>query len=296
MQALIFGEILWDIIEGKKYLGGAPFNFAAHCIKCGMQSSIISNVGKDELGQEVLKAVKQLGVNSTYLGVLPDYPTGTVDVFLTNGQPDYTIHEEVAYDFITSVPIEELRKSQFDIFYFGSLIQRSEISRTSLREILENITFEHVFYDINIRRSFYSKGIIEYSLRHCTIFKINDEETTIVSKLLYGMLLPLETFAFKIALDFNIPTIIITAGENGCYILADGRITHVPSKKVDVQDAVGAGDSFSAAFMGIFTATKNPILSAQIANKIGGYVATQRGAIPEYSEEIKGLFKRPISK
>lgn len=289
MHVLAFGEILWDIIEGQYHLGGAPFNFAAHCIKCGHQASIVSAVGDDELGKNAIQQAIKLGANVTHLNTLPNKRTGTVDVFLNKGQPDYTIHENVAFDFIPAPKISA--QEPIDVFYFGSLAQRNPTSQNTLKGILEARDFKHVFYDINLRKEFYSREIVEYSLMHCTVFKVNDLEADIISKLLYSTVLPLEEFTKKITADFNIPVIIVTAAEKGCYVYHKNILTHVEGSKIEVVDAVGAGDSFSAAFMSVYTSTGNPLKAAVIANKVGAFVATQRGAIPPYSKEVEAIVK-----
>lgn len=289
MNVLAFGEILWDIIEGQHHLGGAPFNFAAHCIKCGHQASIVSAVGDDELGRNAIQQAIKLGANVTHLSTLPDKRTGTVDVFLYNGQPDYTIHENVAFDFIPAPKISA--QEPIDVFYFGSLAQRSPTSQKTLRGMLEEREFNHVFYDINLRKEFYSREIVEYSLAHSTVFKVNDSEAEIISKLLYSSILPLEEFTKKVAADFNIQVIIVTAAEKGCYVYHKNNLTHFAGSKIEVVDAVGAGDSFSAAFMSVYTITRDPLKAASIANQVGAFVATQRGAIPQYSKEIEAIVR-----
>jgi len=289
MKVLAFGEILWDIIEGEYHLGGAPFNFAAHVVKCGGASTIISAVGTDRLGKQAIDEAKALGVDVSLIATIPDKPTGTVDVFLANGQPDYTIHEGVAFDVIPMPAGHEIKSGGYDVFYFGSLAQRSTTSKKSLQWIFDHVKFRHVFYDINLRKDFYSKEIVENSLHHCSIFKINDTESKAIAKLFYGKELTLEEFARKIVADYKVEVIIITAAEKGCYLLKDNHFFHMPGEVVKVVDAVGAGDSFSAAFMKAYDKTGNVSVASAIANKVGAYVASSRGAIPPYSEEIKKL-------
>ena len=281
MNVLAFGEILWDIIEGEHHLGGAPFNFAAHVVKCGGRASILSAVGKDVLGERALGRAQELGVDVSMVSQL-DLPTGTVDVFLQEGQPDYTIHEGVAFDRIPPPAAGLINAGKFDVFYFGTLAQRDEVSKTTLTGLLEQNRFDYIFYDINLRKQFYSRAIIESSLRHANIFKINDHEAETVSGLFYGSVLPMEEFCRRLAADFNLLIIIITAAEKGCYLWFDGSLHHVPGKKVVVADAVGAGDSFSAAFLTVLLRKGVILEAAGVANQVGGFVASQRGAIPDY--------------
>src|SRR5689334_16052733 len=123
LSVLAFGEILWDIIDGQKYLGGAPLNFSAHVVKCGGRAAIISAVGKDNLGEKAIQSLTTLHVDSSFVQQSQHKPTGTVDVFLTHGQPDYHIHEDVAFDFIALPHLEKIVRGDFNAFYFGSLAQ-----------------------------------------------------------------------------------------------------------------------------------------------------------------------------
>ncbi len=287
LSVLSFGEILWDIIQDQKYIGGAPLNFAAHVVKCGGTSAVISAVGNDDLGRKAIQTLVSLGIDQSYVQVCRDKPTGTVDVFLSHGQPDYTIHENVAFDFISSTDVSKISAGKYNTFYFGSLAQRSEISRNTLQWILTHYTFDHIFYDINLRKNYYSTAIIQYSLQHCTIFKINDDEVQTISKLFYLRVLPMEKFARRIAIDFQITIVIVTAGANGCYVLAQEKFEHIPAFATTVVDAVGAGDAFSAAFMYQYYKSNNVNEAALLGNRVGAYVASRNGAIPEYSNEIK---------
>ena len=285
---LSFGEILWDIIDGKPYIGGAPFNVAAHLANCGANSYMLSRLGDDALGKQALIEIQKLGVKTSLIQWDEMHPTGTVDVFIDRGQPDYTIHENVAYDYITIdalPPKEEL--SNFDCLYFGTLAQRNAISRTALHWILRELKFKTVFYDVNLRKGIVSKELIAASLKNSNIFKLNNDEVATISNLLFEKSVSLEEFARRITGEFNIDVIIITAAEKGCYVYDDRLLTFVPGQKVELMDGVGAGDAFSAAFLFYFTQFRNVIKSAEIANKLGAFVASRRGAIPPYSDEIK---------
>ncbi|MFZ9046049.1 MAG: carbohydrate kinase family protein [Cyclobacteriaceae bacterium] len=289
-KMLAFGEVLWDMIEGEAHLGGAPLNFAAHVKKCGLSSGIVSCIGNDTLGERAFDAVGSLGVN-TGLILRRNKKTGIVRVDLKDGQPDYEILKPSAYDYIDIGQLDHATIGSYDVFYFGTLAQRADMSRIALYEILAQHHFLQVFYDVNLRKNSYTSGVILESLNHATILKINDEEVSIVSEMIFEEILSFEEFSKQLFRRFSqIHTIIITAGGDGCYILSGGNITKVPSEPVKVVDTVGAGDSFSAAFMSKFMSSNDPVKSAEVANKIGGFVASQSGAIPQYSEELKALF------
>ncbi|HRG07392.1 MAG TPA: PfkB family carbohydrate kinase [Cyclobacteriaceae bacterium] len=287
MKALVFGEILWDIIEGQEYLGGAPLNFAAHFTQCGAQASIVSAVGNDNRGWRAINEITRLKIDYSAVNVLTSVPTGTVDVLLHDGEPTYTITEKVAYDFINpDEVIDSLRKKRFDVFYFGTLAQRSEQSRNALTKILDSIQFSHKFYDVNLRKDSYTPIIIRNGLKRCSIFKLNKEEVPVISQLLFKTSLSTELFCRFITDEFNIEIVIITAAAQGCQIYHQNMLTNIPGVPVQVADAVGAGDAFSAAFMFHYGYSKDPLEAARLANLIGSYVAGKSGPIPEYSPDL----------
>lgn len=290
MKALSFGEILFDIIEGEAYLGGAPLNFAAHLARCGVDSYILSRLGEDELGELALSKTKALGVQSKLIQYDPRHPTGTVEVVLDKGQPDYTIQENVAWDFIESAEAEKLMEElEFDVFYFGTLAQRHPTSREALKSLLHHTHIKEVFYDVNLRKGFYSKEILENSVGHCTILKLNDEEVEVLSDLLLKRDFKPEDFTLAVANEYGVGTIVITAGAVGCYVYDAGEFMFVKGYPAQVKDTVGAGDAFSAAFVYHYLQTKNARVSAEVANHLGAFVASCRGPIPEYSEEIRQM-------
>jgi fructokinase len=296
MRILSFGEILFDIIEGEHYLGGAPLNFAGHLAQFGtaaapVKSYILSAVGTDGLGERALQEIDRLGVNTSLVQQKEEHPTGTVPVVIRNGQPDYTILEHVAYDFIALPENELAREEPFDVLYFGTLAQRSEQSRQTLRQLLARNSFKQVFYDINLRKDSYTKQLILESLQHCTILKLNDEEVEVLSQLLYQQELGIEEFAKRVAREHGIDVVVITAGAEGCYVLEDEAFSFVKGYPAKVVDTVGAGDSFSAAFVYHYFRTNDPVYAADIANRLGAFVASSRGPLPPYTPEIRRLLE-----
>ncbi|WP_258105685.1 carbohydrate kinase [Marinoscillum sp. MHG1-6] len=286
MKVLVFGEILWDIIEGVPHLGGAPLNFAAHVAQCGYDSAIVSCLGKDNLGDDALRMVQYLNVD-VRLVQRSDIRTGFVPVTLCNGQPDYEIIENVAYDYIDGEKLDHTLIGDYDTFYFGSLIQRSEVSASALQQILDRHRFKQVFYDVNLRKNSFNKDIVVHSLGHCNLLKVNDEEVGVLSKLLFDRDLDFDAFCEKvIGLWKQIEAVVITAGGDGSLVYWNGQLEKVPTSPIEVIDTVGAGDSFSAAFLCIYNKTGDPVYAAQIANKVGAFVASSNGPIPRYSPEI----------
>lgn len=288
MVVLAFGEVLWDIIDGKPHLGGAPLNFIAHMAQYGVKPYIISRVGNDEFGEIALNQTTTYGVDTTLVQLDETHETGTVLVTLNNGQPDYSIKKDVAYDFIEFNELEtRLGSMDFDLFYFGSLAQRSPISADTLKTILATHKFKYIFYDVNLRIDGYSKKIIMSSLRLCDILKLNVEEVSEISEVLFeDLFFSLRQFCDIISEVYAIKIIIITAADRGCYVYEQNNFVHLPGNKIELQDAVGAGDAFSASFMFEYLKHGDVIQAATKANQIGAYVASQKGPIPQYTSEV----------
>lgn len=291
MKILAFGEILWDIIEKEEHLGGAPFNFIAHSAQCGNDAFIVSRVGDDFRGMKALNRCRSYGVSDRFIQRDPSLPTGTVEVTLRDGQPDYLIVENVAWDNIAfDETVAAIEDEQFNVFYFGTLAQRAHPSAETLGRILSTFTFEHVFCDINLRKDAYNASVLRTSMAHCSMLKLNHEEVPIVSSLVTGKVLDIPAFCSWVVRQFTqIRVVIVTAAEKGCHVYHNDRLITVSGVPVKVLDAVGAGDSFSAAFLHVFVRTGNAELAGRVANGVGAFVATQRGAIPSYTREIRQM-------
>lgn len=291
MNALAFGEILFDVIERKHFLGGAPLNFAAHLARFGVNSYILSRIGDDKPGEEALKLINNLGIHANFIQKDPVHETGTVEVKLTEGQPDYMICENVAYDFISPINKEEFRQVSFDVLYYGTLAQRNSQSKDTLAQLIGEKKFKHIFYDVNLRKGFYSREILHDSLQNCTILKLNDEEVVVLGKMFFQQELPIKDFAYRVAEAFEIKMVVVTAGAKGCLVYEDEELSFVKGYPAKVLDTVGAGDSFSAAFLYQYFLHNDPLKAADLANQLGAFVASSRGPIPDYSPEIMKALK-----
>lgn len=288
MKFLSFGEILFDIIDGKSMLGGAPLNVAVNLARLGISSGVISRVGNDNYGKEAIEQIKNIGVDSSLIQIDEVKQTGTVEVALMYGQPHYTIHNNVAYDFIESEEAKRvLNNTKIGMFYFGTLAQRNAQSRKALYEVLGNFNFPYVYYDCNLRKGFYDAEVINESLSYCSIFKSNEEELRIVFNKLYKQDKPVETACRILTDDYDLKVIIITAGDQGCYVHSEGKLNFVAGFKIKVHDTVGAGDAFSAGFIYKFLETGDILKAAQTGNLMGSYVASSKGAILGFSEKLR---------
>jgi fructokinase len=286
------GEILWDMLPGGKKLGGAPANFAYHAGELGCEAYIISSVGNDELGDELIGTLDMLGVSSRYIGIDHKHPTGTVEVQLGEGGiPSYIIHENAAWDYMElSEDYLELAK-KMDAICFGSLGQRSERSRNAILKVLSS-TGSHCIkiFDINLRQHFYNKEIICDSLGHANVFKLNEDELSVVSNLL-GFDGTDEEVMRKLMSKFSLELVILTRGEKGSIILSGNDISKHPGFKVKVADTVGAGDAFAAAVaVGLMRKWDIDMIN-DFANRVGSCVCTQEGGTPKLSSELKDMAK-----
>lgn len=270
-DVVAFGEILWDVIEGVPHLGGAPFNFAAHCALCGLKAAIVSSVGDDELGWKACEMARGYGVDVSGVAVHPKSPTGTVLVTLKNGIPSYDIRTGVAWDEI-SVTDGFLAQPSPRAVYFGTLVQRAPVSAVALRRVLDAWSEAEVFFDVNLRQSYWSKALVEEGLGRTTVLKLNDAEQATLG------IEPAKAFAANPRLK----VVIVTKGADGCEVfLRDGTSFSSPAEPAgSVVDTVGAGDAFSAAFLSAYLRGATPRDAAHAGNVRGGFVASRAGAIP----------------
>jgi len=296
MKALLFGEILWDIIDSKPYIGGAPFNLAAHLTKMGFKSTLISSVGKDTLGRKALKEAEKRGINSSFIRVHPHLPTGIVEVNLDEkGHPAYMIKENVAWDniILDQDLVDSITKTKWEIFCFGTLAQRTKENRKILNQIIPKIKPNHIFYDVNLRQNYYEKDWIEKSLLQSTITKLNDQEALVLSKLLFNQKFKQKDFVETLAQEFVLPVICITHGKNGSSIYCDGKLEKVAGINGPVADTVGGGDSYSAGFLFSYLCGNSVYKAAELAEKVGNFVVSQSGAVPKYPKWLEKEIKNP---
>ena len=289
---MLMGEALWDMLPEGKKIGGAPANFAYHVSQFGLDSRVVSAVGEDELGAEILKNFREKKLNCM-IETVP-YPTGTVQVELDiNGVPCYDIREGVAWDNIPFTPALEGLARQTRAVCFGSLAQRSVVSRETINRFLDAMPDgegQYKIFDINLRQGFYTKEILCNSMRKCNILKINDEELVTVSRMFGYPGIDLQDKCWILLAKYNLRMLILTCGVNGSYVFTPGEISFVETPKVEVADTVGAGDSFTAAAAFVASILKGkPVPEAhKIAVATSAFVCTQNGAMPVLPARLTG--------
>lgn len=283
------GEALWDVLPQGKKIGGAPANFAYHISQFGFDSRVVSAVGRDANGQEILEVFAQKKLRGLIEQV--DYPTGTVQVTLdTEGVPCYEIREGVAWDNIPFT--EELKHLALSTraVCFGSLAQRGPVSRATIQRFLDIMPEDDgqlKIFDINLRQNFYTKEILCDSMSRCNILKINDEELVTVSRLFDYPGIDLQDKCWILIAKYNLQMLILTCGTNGSYVFTPGSVSFQETPKVSVADTVGAGDSFTASFCASLLLGKTVEEAHRFAVQVSAYVCTQNGAMPELPEKFK---------
>ena len=284
MKILSFGEIIWDIFPEKKCIGGAPLNFAAHAKKQGAESYMLSAVGGDRLGLDAVCEVERFGIDTKYITVVQDKPTGQCIVTLDeNMVPSYNLLNDTAYDVISAT--EELYKDSFDVVSFGTLALRGEHNIETVKNMLNNVKFNEVFSDLNIRAPYYSKETVMLCLENATIVKISDEELPVVCDLVFGR----NDFDYKTAARMlsekfkQLKIVVITRGGEGSYAYdcISGNEFSSAGEKVEVVSTVGAGDSFGAAFLVHYINGKSIQECLNIATKVSAYVVAHIEAVPD---------------
>ena len=219
------GEALWDVLPEGKKLGGAPANFAYHAGQFGLDTIAISALGEDPLADETIKAFEEHDL--AYLMPRVPFPTGTVQVTLSGeGIPSYEIKEGVAWDNIPFTPEMEAIANSARAVCFGSLAQRNEVSRDTIRKFLAVTPADcMIICDINLRQQFYSKEILEDSFRLCNVLKINDEELVVVNRMFGYDSLDMSDTCKKIVSDYGLKMLVLTCGTNGSYVFTDDGLT-----------------------------------------------------------------------
>ena len=293
MKIVSVGEVLFDVVGQEEHLGGAPFNFAAHLKRLGHTVFFVSAAGQDERGDRVFERMAGLGLTSRYVARIKDHPTGIATVALgADGQPRFTIHHPVAYDFaaLSEAELRELQSEHPDWIYYGTLFQMSPHGRKLTRVLMEMNRGAGRFYDVNLRKDCYEPHLVRDLMSSATIVKLSEEEILEVGAMLGLAGSSLENFCRSLAERYSLKAVCVTRGPAGCAVRFGSEYAEVPGYPVPVVDAIGAGDAFAAAFLHGLAQGWPVGQIGDFANRVAALVVSRPGAIPAWTmEEVQSL-------
>lgn len=283
------GEALWDCFGDNKKIGGAPANFAYHVSQFGLPACVVSAVGKDEDGDEIMRNLTDKGLDLKIQRVA--YPTGKVNVTLDEHKvPQYEIVEDVAWDNIPFTPeLEELARNTRAVC-FGSLAQRNSVSHSTITRFLDAMPDDGKrlkVFDVNLRQHFYTPKVLQESIRRSNVLKINDDEIREVGRMFgYDSLTDIDK-CWLILGKYGLKMLILTCGTEGSYVFTPGEMSFMPTPVVKLGDTVGAGDSFTAAFIASILNGETIRRAHKRAVDTSAFVCTQIGAMPTLPDHLK---------
>lgn len=291
VQAVGIGEVLWDLLPAGRQLGGAPANFAYHAGALGAEARVVSRVGRDADGRDLLDRLAALGVRTDAVEEDPAAPTGTVAVEVgADGQPRYVIHEGVAWDRLAGDEPGRRAVSAADVVCFGSLAQRAEPSRTTIRELVRAAPAEGLkVFDINLRQHYHSPEVIEASLALANVLKVNEPELELLAGL-FGLPGDERGRVGELARRWGLRAVAYTRGDRGSLLHAGGYWSDHPGVPTTVADTVGAGDSFTAALaLGLLAGWPLDVVHGRAA-EVAAYVCSQPGGTPPLPDQLREPF------
>ena len=276
------GELLWDLFPSGEQLGGAPANFAYITSLLGDEGIPASRLGEDSLGTDAVRRLGELGLSTEFIQQDADNPTGTVKVEVDRaGQPRFEISESVAWDFLAWTPQWQKLAQQADAVCFGSLAQRSEQSRTTIRKFLMALRKNAVrVFDVNLRQNFYTTQVLGESMKLATVVKLNHEELPKIMRSFELENRSEEDSARRILSSHEVKLVCVTRGNSGSLLVSADECNEHPGFKVKVADTVGAGDAFTAALVHGYLRRAPLAQINETANRVGAWVASQSGATP----------------
>ncbi|KIA93509.1 carbohydrate kinase [Flavobacterium sp. KMS] len=282
LNAVSYGEVLWDVFGNEKKIGGAPLNVALRMKALGCNVAMISCVGNDTDGIAIINQVKSLGLETDAIITSEEFPTGLVQVSLNeNGSASYEINYPSAWDKIVLNETAKKLVTQADVLIYGSLVCRDSVSRLALEELLQNDLYK--VFDVNLRKPHYSYDIIEKLMQSASFIKFNDEELLEIASAMGSPYVGLEENIAFIAKKTNAKAMCVTKGKEGASLLWEGKLYHNSGYSIKVVDTVGAGDSFLATLITSLLTGKSPQESINLACAVGALVAGSAGANPEIS-------------
>ena len=292
-KAVCYGEILWDVLPSGAKPGGAPMNVAYHLQKLGMTATLISKVGKDSWGNDLIALLQKQTIDTRYIQIDKEHATGIVNAFLKDGnEVEYDIVFPAAWDFISMDQEFISLVQQTKYFVFGSLASRNDVSANTLLQLLEAANTKVL--DINLRPPHFTKATLETLLYQTDILKLNEHEANLIAGW-FNQFDSLQDQVKSIQEHFKIDTILVTRGAHGALINEKGNFYEHPGYKIKVEDTVGSGDAFLAGYLFKLDNNATPQESLAFANALGAFIATQSGACPPYSLEMVNHLKEKAS-
>lgn len=284
--AVGLGEVLFDVVDGKANLGGAPANFAYHCAQANLKAIAVAAVGPDDLGA---RAIQELG--SLAQGIFTtSYKTGTVQALIDKeGKATYKFDEDCAFDHLSLTDAHKKIAKESSLVCFGTLCQRAKTSREAICEFLSLAHDALRIFDVNLRGHYYSQEIVLSSLSFCDMLKLNEDELPIICKMLECDT-SCNVLYEKLTKKYGLQGLIYTKGSHGSEIFLGEEHSISPSYNVKVVDTIGAGDSFTATFGASLLKGQSLAQAHSNANKVAAFVCTKRGATPKWNSDLKELF------
>jgi fructokinase len=288
-NVICFGEVLFDVFPTHKKIGGAPLNVALRLASLGVDAQIISRIGKDEIGRELLRFVAENGVSTATIQIDSTLKTGEVIVKLDEkGSASYTINYPVAWDEIQLTPEIENAVIKADALVFGSLVCRNSVSFQTLLALLKVAKYK--IFDVNLRAPFYTKEVLMELMQQSDFIKFNDDELYEISEFMDSPYHSLEQNMLFIAEKTNTKSICVTKGNHGAALYYYGKMYYNSGYKINVVDTVGAGDSFLAGLLSKLLNQEEPQKAIDFACALGALVASNEGANPVITKESIAKF------
>lgn len=292
-KIICYGEVLFDVFPTHRKIGGAPLNVALRMASLGINAQIISRVGNDEIGKELVHYIQENGVSTNSIQVDDNFATGEVIVQLNEkGSASYTINYPVAWDKIEFTPEAENAVADADALIFGSLVCRDTVSHQTLLSLIDKAKYK--IFDVNLRAPFYTKELLMDLMNKADFIKFNDDELYEISADLNSPFHSLEQNMFYIAEKTNSKHICVTKGSHGAVLYYNEKLYYNSGYKVDVADTVGAGDSFLAGLLSKLLTENDPQSAINFACALGALVAQKEGANPKIAGEEINAFMNPV--
>lgn len=289
------GEVLWDIYRESRFLGGAPANVAVHASQLGDDGIVVSRIGNDGMGNELIRALKEKGLSTEYLQVDQKKGTGTVHISLSvSGEPSFFCTEDVAFDYLQFTPRLKELAEQSDAVVFGTLAQRHAVSRQTIQQFLQHTKGMRVF-DVNARHAGSGfQEIVQASLTLATVLKMNEVEIELLKQSFRKEGDGDVAFARYLIDRFDLEFVVLTQGVEGAAIVLENDLVVEKAPEIRVVDATGAGDAFTAALVHTHLRGLPPAPVLRFANAIAAFVCTQKGATPPIPLELLQRLRREV--